>query len=193
MTCARVNQVPREVWEPVAQAVAFVHGITVKQMLYEGRAYKYTIPRARFWYVLRSFIPRYTLTAIGNITGHDHSTVVTALQGGAYEARGLKIKEPKRLKTKHPRAHLDYDALVAAATRRRRDLTGEVHGYLTVLGPAPRPPGKTHYRWWLCRCTCGQEVAVDSGSLGHDSRQACGVNGHRFKNPNRVTRHKGAR
>jgi chromosomal replication initiation ATPase DnaA len=75
MTCARVNQVPREVWEPVAQAVAFVHGITVKQMLYEGRAYKYTIPRARFWYVLRSFIPRYTLTAIGNITGHDHSTV----------------------------------------------------------------------------------------------------------------------
>ena len=47
------------------------------------------------------------------------------------------------------------------------DLTDMTFGRLTVVGRAPRP---AYYArkgaWWLCRCECGKEVAVDGKTFG---------------------------
>lgn len=55
----------------------------------------------------------------------------------------------------------------------KRDLTGQQFGRLTVLY---RLVGKTRYQKaiWHCRCDCGNEVDVYSGSLVRGQTQSCG-------------------
>src|SRR3712207_7809753 len=49
---------------------------------------------------------------------------------------------------------------------RRRNLMDQSFGELTVIGPAP-----SEGRWvrWLCRCSCGREIAVKARSEEHTS------------------------
>lgn len=55
------------------------------------------------------------------------------------------------------------------------DLTDMTFGRLTVVGRAPRP---AYYArkgaWWLCRCSCGNEVAVPSINLRRENTRSCG-------------------
>lgn len=55
------------------------------------------------------------------------------------------------------------------------DLEGEKFGELTVLCRSDKHPGghgRTAY--WKCRCSCGNEVYVDSYSLRHSKHPSCG-------------------
>ena len=54
---------------------------------------------------------------------------------------------------------------------KRRDLTGERFGQLTVLGPAEDVEGREH---WLCRCDCGKEKIVWGSSLKKGTTRSCG-------------------
>lgn len=58
----------------------------------------------------------------------------------------------------------------------REDLTGQTFGRLTVLGPAKDhvDPSGTHYPQWLCRCICGNQVTVQTGSLKSGGTRSCG-------------------
>lgn len=56
----------------------------------------------------------------------------------------------------------------------KRDLTGSVFTRLTVLGPtADRQPGNREIIW-ACRCDCGREIGVSTGSLNRDQIRSCG-------------------
>lgn len=59
---------------------------------------------------------------------------------------------------------------------KRKDLTGQKFGYLTVLRedkPRERPDGRMRRRW-LCRCECGNEVVVLGESLMGGGTRSCG-------------------
>lgn len=62
-------------------------------------------------------------------------------------------------------------------SREPRDLAGMTFGSLTALERTDERLGRG-YVVWLCRCSCGQEVAVSSDRLRSGSRKACGINGH---------------
>lgn len=53
------------------------------------------------------------------------------------------------------------------------DLTGQVFGRLTVLYKV-KPPGKNSAAYWLCRCECGKELPICSGSLRKGCSKSCG-------------------
>lgn len=48
---------------------------------------------------------------------------------------------------------------------------GERFGHLTVLGPAPGRYGKS---FWLCRCNCGREKAIEASPLRKGHTVSCG-------------------
>lgn len=54
---------------------------------------------------------------------------------------------------------------------RKRDLSGETFGRLTVLDEAERLGG---YVMWLCRCECGTEKPVRAGHLTEGRTVSCG-------------------
>ena len=54
---------------------------------------------------------------------------------------------------------------------KKLDLTGQRCGKLTVLRPAENVGGRTA---WVCRCDCGQEVAVPTVKLRGGRRISCG-------------------
>ena len=55
------------------------------------------------------------------------------------------------------------------------DMTGKTFGRLTVLCRAPRPQYySTKAAFWLCRCTCGREVAVSGLALRNGLTRSCG-------------------
>lgn len=58
----------------------------------------------------------------------------------------------------------------------RRDLTGEVFGRYTVLGPAEPhiTPNGAKAKMWHCRCACGTEKDVYESNLLHSKNQSCG-------------------
>jgi len=56
-----------------------------------------------------------------------------------------------------------------------RDLTGQVFGRLTVIGLAQPKNGR---RYWLCRCECGNEKAIEGTSLVRGKSQSCGCTRH---------------
>ncbi len=60
-----------------------------------------------------------------------------------------------------------------AASNNRRDLTGQRFGRLTVLGEA-KERGAADKIAWRCRCDCGNEVSVISGSLLRGRTKSCG-------------------
>ena len=56
---------------------------------------------------------------------------------------------------------------------RRRDLSGQVFGRLTVteyLGPR----GKDHASWWQCRCECGRIREIRAAALIRGLTKSCG-------------------
>jgi hypothetical protein len=59
------------------------------------------------------------------------------------------------------------------------DRTGQVFGKLTVLEQAGRNNLKKVL--WRCRCECGEEIAVVSGSLVTGNTTSCGCIGTNFK------------
>lgn len=64
------------------------------------------------------------------------------------------------------------DNLAQHNRRRRRDRTGETHGYLTVLHEVERPTGGGARRW-ACHCNrCGNDCVVSNGDL--PGRSSCG-------------------
>lgn len=52
------------------------------------------------------------------------------------------------------------------------DMTGETHGQLIVLSLARRGSGRKVK--WLCRCSCGNEVAIASDKLRSGHTRSCG-------------------
>lgn len=55
------------------------------------------------------------------------------------------------------------------------DLTGQVVGRLTVICEVPKPEGaKSKCKFWLCRCSCGNEKILDTGVLRHGNTKSCG-------------------
>lgn len=61
----------------------------------------------------------------------------------------------------------------------RHDLTGQVFGMLTVLEPAESVNGNTA---WRCRCECGNETVVRTGSLVEGRAKSCGCQEHARRN-----------
>ena len=55
--------------------------------------------------------------------------------------------------------------------KKRLDLTGRVFGRLTVIEPAPDKKNKTR---WICKCKCGETIAVYSNSLIQQNTRSCG-------------------
>lgn len=55
----------------------------------------------------------------------------------------------------------------------REDLTGRTFGHWTVLGFAERR-GKGKASFWLCRCVCGTERAVEAENLRRGASASCG-------------------
>lgn len=55
----------------------------------------------------------------------------------------------------------------ARKAKTRPDLTGQVFGMLTVLGPV-------RISSWLCRCECGKEVIYQTANLLRGERKSCG-------------------
>lgn len=51
------------------------------------------------------------------------------------------------------------------------DLRGQTYGRLTVLGETNKRYGN---RYWLCRCECGTETAVEHSSLRGGHTRSCG-------------------
>jgi len=51
------------------------------------------------------------------------------------------------------------------------DLTGQVFTYLTVIKYVGTKKKKAH---WLCKCECGKELIVSTGSLNTGSTKSCG-------------------
>jgi hypothetical protein len=51
------------------------------------------------------------------------------------------------------------------------DLTGVQFGRWTVLGPAPKKIGQSH---WYCRCSCGTEKSVSQTTLRQGTSRSCG-------------------
>lgn len=60
----------------------------------------------------------------------------------------------------------------APYTPRRPIVSGETFGELTALRIIPK--SRTHTTRWLCRCSCGVEIAVISGSLRGGNTGSCG-------------------
>lgn len=54
----------------------------------------------------------------------------------------------------------------------RLDLTGQVFGKLTVIGPDHRDNKRGW--WWLCQCECGNTKVIASGNLRSGSTISCG-------------------
>ena len=54
---------------------------------------------------------------------------------------------------------------------KRLDLTGQRFGRLTALAPAANVSGRTA---WLCRCSCGQELVVETARLRSGHTKSCG-------------------
>lgn len=55
------------------------------------------------------------------------------------------------------------------------DLTGKTFGRLTVIERAPRLDYVNRMgAWWLCRCSCGQEIVVYGEHLRIGSTRSCG-------------------
>jgi len=65
----------------------------------------------------------------------------------------------------------EYLFNLSPVAKPRIDLTGRVFGKLTVLKFSHRK-GPSYY--WLCRCECGKEKAVNSGSLKSGGSTTCG-------------------
>lgn len=53
-----------------------------------------------------------------------------------------------------------------------RDLTGQTFGELTVIDLYPQ--SDQHGRYWLCKCTCGQEKVVRASNLVAGHTKSCG-------------------
>jgi hypothetical protein len=153
--------VPRSVWMPIADRLAHDHGITVHQLRFEGRQQEFFIPRAKFWKALRALPAKYSLGAIGDVTGNDHTSVLSGL------------RSPSTLK--------DYDALMARVHHRKdhrpmRDLTGERFGMLVVEDKTSRPAGGSQKpaRWWTCLCDCGCRIVTSTTKLTTGRKYHCG-------------------
>lgn len=58
-----------------------------------------------------------------------------------------------------------------ANPNKKKDMVGKIIGYLTVIAPAAN---KGPHTAWLCRCRCGKEVVIDSGSLRSGLNKSCG-------------------
>lgn len=56
---------------------------------------------------------------------------------------------------------------------KRKDLTGNVYGELTVLGYSHNDPD-TRSPLWLCRCSCRVEKAIHGYALEHGHYKSCG-------------------
>lgn len=57
----------------------------------------------------------------------------------------------------------------------RMDLTGHKYAHLTVLREGDGVTyGRTHFRTWLCKCDCGNELEVTTGNLRSGNTKSCG-------------------
>lgn len=56
---------------------------------------------------------------------------------------------------------------------KRRDLTDNVYGELTVIKYSHSDP-ETRSPMWLCKCSCGTEKVIHGYALVHDRYKSCG-------------------
>lgn len=69
---------------------------------------------------------------------------------------------------------------------KKNDLTDKKFNKLSVIGLAPIEKwGKTRYRYWLCRCECGNEAVVSSNRLKMNGTKSCGCLQTETKKKNR--------
>ena len=62
--------------------------------------------------------------------------------------------------------------------RQPEDLTGQIFGRLTVLGPGPYlKRGSRRLVQWVCRCECGEQPSVLASGLKNGSNKSCGCLG----------------
>ena len=68
--------------------------------------------------------------------------------------------------------------LEALSQRANQQMIGRVFGRLRVLSRAKTPPGRANTEaYWLCRCECGNEKVIKSGSLNRGATRSCGCRG----------------
>lgn len=51
------------------------------------------------------------------------------------------------------------------------DLTNQTFGFLTAIKPYPK--GDHYGRYWISRCSCGQEIAVRANNLVSGHSKSC--------------------
>ena len=62
--------------------------------------------------------------------------------------------------------------ITVSRNSRLENLTGNRYGRLTVIGLSSRKSGRKSY--WVCRCDCGNEIAVRSDMLKNGNTRSCG-------------------
>jgi hypothetical protein len=141
-------RVPADVWEPIADRIAAEFLVTRNGMLYHGQARQFFVPRAKFWRELRDLPERYSLTAIASISGHHHTTVMSAFESENASTPLAEIKRPHR---------------------KTAALVGKIFGTLVVVAmTAARAANNT--RIWLCHCAvCKNNCEKSTAALGHGS------------------------
>lgn len=55
-----------------------------------------------------------------------------------------------------------------------KDITGLISGELTALFRVARPNDTTKLTWWLCQCSCGNQVIIRSSYLLNGNSKSCG-------------------
>lgn len=72
-------------------------------------------------------------------------------------------------------SNLRNDHTESCGCGRVQDITGKVFSRLTVIKQVQRPENvKNKESYWMCKCECGKEIIVNSGSLKNGHTNSCG-------------------
>lgn len=167
------KRVPPAVWEPIAERIASEYGVSRQAMLFHGVARMFFVPRAKFWRALRALPEGYSLSAIADITGHHHSSLISAFDSANSNLPPSAIKIQQRIIP---------------------NLVGKIFGTLAVISLTAQR--RANQRVWLCRCkNCGGEIDLNTQALlQHSECPTCkrAKYSHRIEQPQHHHRVRGA-
>lgn len=62
--------------EPLVKAICEVYGVTPKELMGQGRAYRITKARKHFYWAISRYFPSVSISQTGRLVGRDHSTII---------------------------------------------------------------------------------------------------------------------
>lgn len=98
--------------------------------------------------------------------------------------KNVHPSESKRILTIVENTHRKLICKQCQAEHCREDLTGQTFGQLTVIKfDEKRSKDSQRMPYWICKCSCGNEVSVDEYKLRKGNKTSCGRK-NRHKNVN---------